>query len=98
MNLKIKKRSLGFTLIEILISIVILSILAGVAAPLLAFSIDAIQFHIARMDMEQSASAAFARMTREIRRLRDDSSVVTATAVEYTFTNIEGIQIGYSLV
>lgn len=88
--------TLGFTLIEILISIILVSILAGLSAPLMSFTIEAIDFHFARMDMDQSSNLAMARLSREIRRIRDDASVVSATAAQFEFVNLDGNQIRYT--
>lgn len=76
----------------------VLSILAGVAGPLLGVSIDLIGLHTDRVDLEESASLALSRMSREIRRLRDDESIITANAGTFSFIDIDGTQIRYRQV
>lgn len=85
----------GFTLIEMVVSITIVSIIAGIAAPLLAVMVQAMVLHMDRIDLNEASEFTVSRMSREIRRLRDDESVVTATAAEYEFVDIDGRSIRY---
>lgn len=90
-------RSHGFTLIEVLIAIVLLAILAGLTGPLLTVPVDAIGFIMHQINLDESANVAFSRMSREIRRLRDDESVVGANATQFEFIDISGTQIRYRI-
>ena len=91
-------RSLGFSLVEMTMAIVIISIIATVAGPLFAVSIDAIGLHTDRVDLEESADLTISRMSREMRRLRNDQSVVTASGTQFEFVDVDSTQIRYRLV
>lgn len=83
-------REKSFTLIELIIVITILGIIAGVGLPLTLQLIDSFSYSLYRRDLSESADAALRRMSREIRRLRDDSSVNIASATTYAFVVNEG--------
>ena len=87
----------GFTYIEMIMAVLIVSVIALLAGPLLAVTIDAMTLHIDRVDLEQSAGVALTRMSREIRRLRNDESIVTATATQFEFVDADDVQIRYRL-
>ena len=91
------KRQTGFTLIEILIAIILLSILAGVAAPLLFVSVSAITLHVGRVNLEESGDLALSRISREIRHLKDDKNIVTANGSDFQFLDVNSLQIRYYL-
>lgn len=88
----------GFTLIELIIAVVILGIIAAGTGPLLGAAASAIGLTVDRMNLDESAAVAFSRMTREIRRLRDDASVVSAGVNQYEFVDSTGVSIRYRLV
>jgi prepilin-type N-terminal cleavage/methylation domain-containing protein len=90
-----RKKENGFTLVELVVVMVLVVILAGVAAPLLAVSLDAFTLKIERTELEESANLALARISREIRRLRDEESVLTADASEFEFVDTDGRTIRY---
>ncbi len=93
-----KRSPKGFTLVEMVVVLVLLAILTGVGGPFLATVVDAIGFHVDRVDLEESANLTLSRMSREIRRLRNDASVVTAGAADFEFVNRDNVQIRYRLV
>lgn len=93
-----KARQRGMTLIELVMVLVLIAIIAGLAGPLLAVAVDAITLHMDRVDLEEAANLALARMSREIRRLRNDESVVTATASDFEFVDVNSVQLRYRLV
>ena len=93
-----KKKTRGFTLIETLMSIVIVVILAGVAGPILGVMVEGMGYNLRRTNLQETSALARARMSREIRRLRDDASVVTATASEFVFFDLDDVEIRYRLV
>ncbi len=93
----VKRGTRGFTLVEMIMSLVIIVILAGLAGPLLAVSVDAMGLHMDRADLDESASLALSRMGREIRRLRNDESVGTASATVFEFVDNDDVQIRYRL-
>lgn len=81
------KQASGMTLIELLIVVVILGVIsAGFVTPLSA-GLDL--WNTIRLREEQVAPAMIGmeRMVREIRWVKDDRSVVTATASQLTFTS-----------
>ncbi|MDP8229668.1 MAG: prepilin-type N-terminal cleavage/methylation domain-containing protein [Candidatus Gorgyraea atricola] len=87
----------GFTLIELVIVIVILGIIASTATPLLLAISDSVTFLISRAGMDQAADIALSRMAREMRRLKDDSSVNTAASSQFSFDDVNSNTISYSL-
>ncbi len=89
------KKEKGFTLVEMIMVIVIIAIIAGIAAPLLAVSVQAIGHRISRVDIEESSMIALSRMSREIRRLRDDTSVVIASNSQLEFFDKDNSRIRY---
>lgn len=92
-----KNRLTGFTLIEMIIVIVLISILLGTGIPLLTNLSKSFQFAIGRKDLSESAGAALRRMNREIRRLKNAKNAVTATSSTYRFIDIDNNDIQYSL-
>ncbi len=87
----------GFTLIELVIAIVILGIIAGIGTPLLLGISDSLAFLVSRTAIDQAGDIALSRMTREMRRLKDDSSVNTATSSQFSFDDVNSNTISYSL-
>jgi len=92
------KHKRGFTLIEMVMTITILGIVAGIVGPLLYMTVTAIGNPVARTDLQDSSNLALSRMSHEIRRLKDKSSVITATGTVYEFTDINITQIRYQQV
>jgi prepilin-type N-terminal cleavage/methylation domain-containing protein len=87
----------AFTLIELIMVMVIIGILFGMGGPLAIQLIDSFQWSIYRKDLSESAEVTLRRMTREIRRLQDDTSVITANATTYRFTDIDSDVIQFQL-
>ncbi len=87
----------GFTLIELVIVIVILGIIASIATPLLLVISDSLSFLVSRAGMDQAADVALSMMTREVRRLKDDSSVNAAASSQFSFDDVNSNAISYSL-
>ena len=90
-----KNSQRGFTYIEMMMAVLIISIMALVAGPVLAVSVDLLNHHMDRYDLEESASVALNRMTREIRRLRDDQSMLFANATTLAFYDVDNTIIVY---
>lgn len=88
----------GFTLIELVTSMIVLAVLALVAAPLITMTGQLFTFHTDRAVMEEAGTYAAARMTREIRRVRDDLSLITGSRNEISFVDVDGATIRYRLV
>jgi len=91
------KNKRGMTLVEIVMTLVIVSIMALIMGPLLRLTVDLIDLKIERSHLKEEGTYALARMTREIRRVRDMESVITASATEFRFYDVEGDDIQYTI-
>jgi prepilin-type N-terminal cleavage/methylation domain-containing protein len=87
----------GFTLIEIIIVITILGIIAGVVGFILLSTIDAWTFKFNRFELLSDGRLAMNRMLREIREIKDLTSVTTASSSQFRFTNVNDVDVTYSL-
>ena len=72
----------GFTLIELIIVITIIGIITGVVGFILFGAVDAWMFKFNRADLLADGRLAVNRMVREIREIKDDDSVTTASSSE----------------
>lgn len=91
--------SKGFTLIEIVITIVIVAIISGIAALIITQGVRAYSDEHRRSDVHYQARYAMERMAREIRHIRSrtgtDIPTMSGTMLEYR--NTEGVLIGFRL-
>lgn len=87
----------GFTLIELVIVMVIMSVLVGLTASFSFIMLDTIGFLTRQANLQESAEVALSRMSRETRRLRNDQSVVTATSSQFRFFDLSNADITYRL-
>lgn len=87
----------GFTLIEVVITIVILSIIAAISSRVLAAGFNAYLINQNITNADTQARLAFGRMTRDIHAINSSSSITTATATQLAFTNINNTSITYQL-
>jgi len=79
----------GYTLVELVIVLVLLAILAGIGIPMMFKTVDAWVFGSKFQDYAVMSSVmAMNRMSREIRRLLNDSNITTATSSQITFTDL----------
>jgi prepilin-type N-terminal cleavage/methylation domain-containing protein len=79
----------GYTLIELVIVLVLLSILAGIGVPMMFKTVDAWVFSSNFQDYAVMSSVmAMNRMSREIRRLLNDANITTATSSQITFKDV----------
>lgn len=85
------------TIIELVMVIVIVGILAGVSSMYIKETIDLWSFLTFRNEVVSGGRMALARMGREIRQIKDDLSVYTATASEFEFDDINSNRINYRL-
>jgi len=87
----------AFTLVELMVVIVVIGTIAGIGVPLLLEAVDAWSFNSKFQDNAVScAVVAMNRMSREIRRLKNDASVTTANSAAFAFTDINNNAISYT--
>jgi len=105
MNIHQKKRSrrrpgkAGFTLIEIVITIVLIGILAGVAAIIIMQGVRAYSDEQTRSDVHYQAQLAVERMAREARVIRSCADITGPANPSDTlsFTDINGTAVSYTV-
>ena len=91
------KKNKGFTLIELVIVITIIGITASILGFMLLGTIKAWTFKFNRNDILWDGRLALDRMTREIRTIKNSTSVTTATSSQFRFTDTGNKDITYSL-
>lgn len=103
--------SKGFTLVEIVITIVLVSIISGIAAMIILQGVRVYSDEQSRSDVHYQARLAMERMAREIRMIRSSSEfgainspgvLVLGTITNnpsnvFSFMDMTGTQITYSL-
>ena len=87
----------GFTLIELVIVITIVGIAASIIGAMLLGTINAWTFKVNRYDLLWDGRLALDRMTREIRAIKNTTSVTTASSAQFRFINTGNVDITYSL-
>lgn len=89
-------KSLGYTIVELIIVIMTVAIIAMIGIPMMNAVVDGWVFTGQYQNAGLvSAQVALDRMTRDIRRLKSDAYVTTATSSAYAFTDIDGTVITY---
>ncbi|UCG35816.1 MAG: type II secretion system protein [Candidatus Omnitrophota bacterium] len=83
------KKKKGFTLIELVMTAVILSIIALAGAPLMIAVNEGWLTSVRRNEFSESARIAMDRMVRLIRRVKDEDSVFIADSSIFQFINSE---------
>lgn len=88
----------GFTLIEIVITIVIVGVLAGIASLIILQGIRAYSDEEARSNVHYQARFAMERMAREIRLIRSASltDITSMTNLNLRFTDANGSATGFN--
>jgi MSHA biogenesis protein MshO len=86
----------GFTLVEIVITIVLVGILAGLAASILIQGITSYSVEEARVDVHYQARLAMERMAREIRQIRSTADITAITNTNLRFTDVNGASVGFT--
>jgi prepilin-type N-terminal cleavage/methylation domain-containing protein len=91
--------SKGFTLIEIIITIVLIGVLSTIAAVIILQGIRAYSEERTRSDVHYQARIAMERMAREIRTIRSQTAgdITTMAAANLAFCDITGKAIEFSL-
>ncbi len=83
----------GFTLIELVIVIVVISIAGLLLAGTFREAVGTYRFVDVEADLLQQARFAEERIERELRRLRDRTSVTTASATTFAFVDRDAVPI-----
>ena len=91
------KKEQGFTLIEIIIVIIVVGIVSVIISSMLLGVVKAWTFKFNRNDILWDGRLALGRMTREIRTVKDSTSVTTATSSQFRFTDTGNKDITYNL-
>lgn len=86
----------GFTLVEIIMVIVIVSIISVVLANYLFSLTRGWHFLSGQRRMVIEADAALTSMTKDIRRIQAGSSISTFTPTQITFVDIDSVPITYN--
>jgi prepilin-type N-terminal cleavage/methylation domain-containing protein len=91
-----RRADAGFTLPELIIIIVVVSIAALVFSAMFIEAVRTYQFVDAEKGMLQEARYAEERIARELRRVRDNTSVTTAAARTFTFVDRDNATVSFS--
>jgi prepilin-type N-terminal cleavage/methylation domain-containing protein len=86
----------GFTLVEIVITIVLVGILAGIAAMIILQGVRAYSDEQSRSDVHYQARYAMERMAREIRQIRSTADITAITNSNLQFTDVNGAGVGFT--
>lgn len=92
------RNSKGFTLVEIIIAIVIISIIAGIAAMIILQGVRGYSDEEQRSNLHYQARFAVERMAREIRLVRSQPDITTMAANTLQYIDIQGNQMGFQVV
>ncbi len=90
-------QSKGFTLVEIIITIVVVSVIAAFAAAILLQGVQSYFTEASRSDVHYRAKLAMERMAREIRLIRNQGTdIITMTPTSLQFTDVNGSNTGFT--
>jgi prepilin-type N-terminal cleavage/methylation domain-containing protein len=94
--------SKGFTLVEIVITIVLIGIISGIAAMIILQGVRAYSDEQSRSEVHYQARLAMERMAREIRSMRWNTAlaqadITTMNPTDVRYTDIQGNQMGFRL-
>lgn len=88
----------GYTLIELITVMTVIGVVAAIGAPLLIEAASAWSYASPyQNNAVLSAVVAQNRMSREIRRLKNDSSVTTAASSQFSLTDVDNNTITFVL-
>jgi len=91
------KKEKGFTLIEVIIVIIVVGIVSVTIGSMLLGVVKAWTFKFNRNDILWDGRIALDRITREIRTVKNNTSVTTASSSLFRFTDAKNTDITYSL-
>lgn len=94
-GLVIRSRS-GYTIFELIMVVVLVGIIFSVTAPLMIEVGRGWQLASNRNKMSEGAMVALDRIAREIRQIRDTTSVLTATGSVFQFIDVNNNNITFS--
>jgi prepilin-type N-terminal cleavage/methylation domain-containing protein len=92
-----KRREAGFTLVELIITVVLIGIIASVAAMLILQGVRGYSDEEIRSDLTNQARLGIERMAREIREARDCPDISTMSATEVAFCDVSGKAVGFRI-
>lgn len=95
--MKKRRAKSGVTIIELVITIVIVGVLVGSSSMFIKETMDIWRFMSFRNEVVGRGRLALARMVREIRRVRDTVSVITATSSQFRFYDSSDTDIAFLL-
>lgn len=91
-----RRRDLGFTLPELLIVIVIASVIAIAFSSMFIQAVKTYQFMDAEKDMLADTRYAEERVTRELKRVKNNTSINAASATTLTFVDRGNATVSFS--
>ena len=87
--------SKGFTLMEVIITIVIVGIISGIAAMIILQGMQTYTKEQNLSDAHYQGRQAMERMAREIRLIRSTADITASTATTLRFTDVNGSALGF---
>jgi prepilin-type N-terminal cleavage/methylation domain-containing protein len=90
-------RPRGFTLLEMVMSIVLIGIIASVTVPIIFRVADSWLLAARRNELSESSQIAIDRMVREMRQVKNSAGITSAGSSVFQFTDINNNNIRYNL-
>ena len=90
----IARHARGFTLLEVIITLVIAGVLATIGATLMS---SGFRSYFLGRELAQDGTLALERMTRDLRTARSAADLTTIGASTITFVDVDGNTISYAL-
>ena len=87
----------GFSLIELIMVMVVLSIVAAVAAPFLRASFQSYFIGKDISETDSQARVALERLSRELRSVRAPADLIITSGGDMSFTDVDGNSIRYCM-
>ncbi|HEV2614607.1 MAG TPA: prepilin-type N-terminal cleavage/methylation domain-containing protein [Gammaproteobacteria bacterium] len=87
----------GFTLIELVIVIVILSVIAAIGSKVIGTAFNSYADNQSIVNANEQGRLALERMVRDLHAINSPSDVTTANASSLTFNDVNGNAVTYSL-